>query len=312
MIGTGFLSNPRPSQGQSTPFAPRPDAGPTRSLSNAFGAAIAAPSVRNRAGIVTNPTITYPFLSRPWKDDCDKHLTEGTLLFVFRDGQHSTRNHGRGSRKSANMVVVADVPMINQKFQDATCRMQESGLVDLQKFTHKELRKDNADSSFFGVFAGGDDKKPLDGDLNGFLTAWSFVGVLRNESNPRGRLQRMLNVDVRGRSRVRNIWGKVRAGDRLYLQLQRGRDCVCVRPLTPKLDDDWSGRNWVLVPRSSRELDFAKNMQKHDECCLFPIGIVSNSLSRECSAGARKRALLEKGMLVNIPFIEILLGIACK
>jgi hypothetical protein len=314
MINTSFLGNPKPSRGQDAPFAPRPDAGPSRSLRNAFGAAVRAPSLHNRAGILSNATITYPFLSRPWRNGEDKTLTEGSLLFCHRDSQHSARNHGR---KNRTMVVVADLPMINRKLAAASHKFEEGfDAAGARAFGTNELLKHTADSSFYGAFKDDALTPANDGGPiaeGGFLTSWSFVGVLRNESNPRGKLQRMLNADVRGRSRVRNIWGRVKGGDRLYVQLVRGKDRAEDKPIVPEISEDTARDAWFLMPVVN-PLNSKKAFHK---CCLFPVGTVTSAVCRESSQGARRRALYEGGrdsegnMLVALDFIEIVVGIAC-
>jgi hypothetical protein len=316
MINTSFLGNPKPSRGQDAPFAPRAGEGPSRTLRNAFGAAIKAPSLHNRAGILSNATITYPFLSRPWKQGEDKTLTEGALLFCYRDSQHSARNHGR---QSYGMVVIADLAMINRKFSAASHKLEEQAApVDRVKVAKRELYKRTCDSSFYSVFE--DDALDPSKDKGaisegGFLTSWSFVGVLRNESNPRGKLQRMLNADVRGRSRVRNIWGQVKGGDRLYVQLVRGKDRASDTPLVPEISEETKSKSWFLMPvvnalLPSKQIEFRS-------CCLIPIGTVTSAVCRESSQGARRRALYEGGrdaegnMMVALDFIEIAVGVSC-
>ena len=315
MINTSFLAKPSPSRGQDSPFAPRADAGPSRTLRNAFGAAISAPSLHNRAGILSNATITYPFLSRPWKNAEDKTLTEGSLLFAFRDNQHSARNHGR---QSYNMVVVADLPMINRKFGEASHALEEKGSkTERVAYARAKLSSGTVAGSFFGLFED-DALNPSKDDgmvaKGGFISSWSFVGVLRNESNPRGKLQRMLNADVRGRSRVRNVWGNVQGGDRLYVQLVRGSDRMCDAPMIPELDVDTMCKGWLMMPVIN-PLSDKKN--KFRNCCLIPIGTVTSAVCRKSTQGAIRRALWEGGrdtdgnMLVALDFIEILVGIAC-
>ena len=319
MINTSFLGNPKPSRGQDRPFGPRPDAGPSRTLRNAFGAAISAPSLHNRAGIMSNATITYPFLSRPWKDGEDKTLTEGSLLFAFRDNQHSARNHGR---HSYSMVVVADLTMINRKFADASHALeQKDGAANRQQLANARMQSGSVDGSFFGLF----EKDALQGDdvcdkgpvaENGFLMKWSFVGVMRNESNPRGKLQRMLNADVRGRSRVRNIWGAdVVGGDRLYVQLVRGRDRCDDRPYIECLSEESQKNGWLMMPVRN---PYTKKDCKFRNCCLIPIGTVTSAVCRKSAKGTVRRALyegrtgVEGNVLVSLDFIEILVGINCN
>jgi hypothetical protein len=271
---------------------------------------------------MSNATITYPVMSRPWKDLFDKdYLTEGAPLFVFRDQQHAVRNHGRPSHP---LQTVASLAMINTKFaasaklnyarftdklsagddgKDVVFRTLNAGVKG--GLAHRDVLK-----SFSGVFEGDadPDAKHTIMYANGFLGSWSFLGILRNESNPRSRFQRMLNLDVRGRSRVRNIWGAVRGGDRLYLRLVRGKNAM-YRERTPKeglgLSPRAAEHGWFMIPEMNPAC-------KGNSCCLIPIGTVTNGVHRLASDGARKRALHKKGSAVELDFIEIALGISCE
>lgn len=184
-MDTSILSNPAPSNGYNAVLgAMAAQAAPAEGTLGGFN-----PSVQNRVKqTFVNPVATYPFIVKPWRDRWEMGFHEGDLMFIF---------HGKSTTSdSSKMVVLANLPTLNHIMT---------------------LTDDNTFSSYR-------DK-----------SNWSFIGVMRNSavasnrmgggshrnSQPRGGNQRpaerIINIDVRGSSRMFNYWENAMPGQRLHL-----------------------------------------------------------------------------------------------
>ena len=184
-MDTSILSNPAPSNGYNAVLgAMAAQAAPAEGTLGGFN-----PSVQNRVKqTFVNPVATYPFLVKPWRDRWEMGFHEGDLMFIF---------HGdKAASDSSKMVVLANLPTLNHIMT---------------------LTTDD-------TFASYREKKN-----------WSFIGVMRNSavasnrmgggshrnSLPRGGNQRpaerIINIDVRGSSRMFNYWENAMPGQRLHL-----------------------------------------------------------------------------------------------
>ena len=111
------------------------------------------------------------------------------------------------------------------------------------------------------------------------LNKWNYFGILNNDMDTGSKWQRLLNVNVRGRSRVARLWdpkkGRLKRGDQLWLAL------VKRTPDPSKGIATFQGPNGVRdsIPPGKSYFEFVPTM----DCCdeyksayyLFPIGIVS-------------------------------------
>jgi hypothetical protein len=65
--------------------------------------------------------------------------------------------------------------------------------------------------------------------MSDILEHWNYFGILNNDMDTGSKWQRLLNVNVRGRSRVAHLWaptrGRLRKGDQVWLSFVR-RDPV--------------------------------------------------------------------------------------
>ena len=184
-MDTSILSNPAPSNGYNAVLgAMAAQAAPAEGTLGGFN-----PSVQNRVKqTFVNPVATYPFIVKPWRDRWEMGFHEGDLMFIF---------HGEKTNSdSSKMVVLANLPTLNHIM---TLTTDETFI----SFREKKY--------------------------------WSFIGVMRNSavasnrmgggshrnSRPRGGNQRpaerIINIDVRGSSRMFNYWENAKPGQRLHL-----------------------------------------------------------------------------------------------
>lgn len=142
------------------------------------------PSVHNRVKqTFINPVATYPFIAARWKDGWEQSFHPGDLMFAFS---------GENASKSSKTVILANLPILNH--------IMASADRNLRAFQRTE--------------------------------DWNFIGIMRNSAvasglshrssvNQRGgnRLaaERIINIDVRGSTRMFNYWEDARAGGHLHL-----------------------------------------------------------------------------------------------
>lgn len=184
-MNTGFLRNPAPDSGFNAilgALAPH-SAPPEGSLGST------TPSVQNRVKqTFINPVASYPFIVRPWKDRLEQCFHPGDLMFIYT---------GENANMSSKSVIMANLPILNH--------IMAGGITDIPP-----------------------DRRVVDN--------WSYVGVMRNSAtasdrNPRQvagsrggnrePAQQIINVDVRGASRMFNYWQYARPASHLFLVWQR-------------------------------------------------------------------------------------------
>lgn len=187
-MNTSILSKPSPDNGYDAVLAAlAPHAAPAE---GSLGGT--TPSVHNRVKqTFINPVATYPFIARKWSRHWEQSFHPGDLMFVYT---------GRGSDADDNDVVhtrrhtiLANLPVLNEIMRLALTD------PDYAKFRDPE--------------------------------SWNFIGVMRNSSaasglnpqhvRPRGGNalvpDRIINIDVRGATRMFNYWHNASAGNHLWL-----------------------------------------------------------------------------------------------
>jgi len=185
-MNAGFLSNPAPDSGYDAVMAAlAPHAAPKEG--NLGGT---DPSVHNRVKqTFINPVATYPFIAARWAAGWEQSFHPGDLMFAF---------NGRAATKSSKSVILANLPLLNHI-------MASNDPVLVKNFQRIE--------------------------------EWNFIGIMRNSAVASGlshrtesmrggnRLaaERIINVDVRGSTRMFNYWEQARAGEHLHLAW---RTCV--------------------------------------------------------------------------------------
>ena len=180
-MNTGFLSNPAPNNGYDAVLAAlAPRAAPAE---GSLGST--APSVHNRVKqTFINPVATYPFIARKWQLGWEQTFHTGDIMFIFTGtGQQVVRT----TRHS----ILANLPVLNE--------IMSSSDEELKKFQNPN--------------------------------EWTMIGIMRNSSaasglNPRSNVERggnrvapdrIINIDVRGSTRMFNYWEDICCGNHLYL-----------------------------------------------------------------------------------------------
>lgn len=230
-MNTGFLSNPAPDSGFNAILgALAPQAAPAEG-----SLAGTSPSVHNRVKqTFINPVATYPFIARRWRNNWEQSFHPGDLMFVFT---------GASGAVSSRSVVMANLQLLNHI-------MATEGGGDAMPAEYKNPRR------------------------------WNYVGVMRNSAVASDRqpqalqaargsnrfpAERIINVDVRGSTRVFNYWSNATAGAHLWLRWVQVDGSVYALPFSAnsthsvkrhldeaaETDKNQTGRYWQLVPWSS-------------------------------------------------------------
>ena len=190
------LQNPSPSQGLAI------GGNNYRATSNFTGvpslAMFAKPSVSTRDGQQANASVSIGIRIRPHLEDFSKY-SEGHLLFAYKDQMN--KHH-----KESDLLTVANLPQINYMFE------RNGKGAKLNTPLDKAFR---GDSNAQGESNGTSNKT-----LQQFANSYQFLGVTKvNVGNSGSRYNQAFALDVYGRSTVRNVWGKVKCGDRLYIEI---------------------------------------------------------------------------------------------
>lgn len=135
--------------------------------------------------VMVNSTARAPLFVRPFTRGFEKQYSEGDVLFVRRDEARAASTHN----------VVANIPVLNHLLRTAKVTLA-NGTDELQYKTIKDVLED-----------------------------WNYFGVLNNDMDTGSKWQRLLNVNVRGRTRIARLWqpddpqkkGHLTRGDMLWL-----------------------------------------------------------------------------------------------
>lgn len=192
---------------------------------------------------MVNSTARAPLFVRPFTRGFEKEYSEGDILFVQRGDERAAQTMNHGSHN-----VVANIPVLNHLLRTSL------------------------------VGGNGDDAEQLKFDtVEKVLDNFNYFGIMNNDMDTGSKWQRLLNINVRGRSRVARMWkppeGRLKRGDQLWL-------AFLVRNTGNKIQT-FRGPNGVreAVPRNTQYIEVVPTL----DCCpdfqeaeyLIPIGIVS-------------------------------------
>jgi len=195
---------------------------------------------------MVNSTASVPLFVRPFVEGFEKGYSEGDILFVERNTKSRDSRHN----------TVANLPVINH-------------LLRTQRVK---------------ISADGPDTKLKYETLKDVLANFNYFGILNTDMDSGSKWQRLLNINVRGRTRVARLWkpenGYLTKGTVLYLGIYKvnpmGDTTISMNPNGQK--EIVTGKPYFQV-RATLECcrEDKQNMgnvfrkAKH----LIPIGIVS-------------------------------------
>jgi len=225
---------------------------------------------------MVNSTAQVPLFARPFTRGFEKHYSEGDVLFVQRGDERSANTTHHGSHN-----VVANIPVLNHLLRTTL----EGG-----------TGKDKDDLKYDTV------EKVLDN--------FNYFGILNNDMDTGSKWQRLLNVNVRGRSRVARMWkppdGRLKRGDQLWLAFVVKRTGGIETFRGP-------GGVHEAVPKDTQYVQVVPTL----DCCpdfeeaeyLIPVGIVSQVTMRTPSRVQINDALYTTEKCKLLERIEVLMRI---
>jgi len=223
---------------------------------------------------MVNSTARAPLFVRPFTRGYEKQYSEGDILFVKRGDERAARQH----------FVVANLPVLNY-------------ILRTEKDVNGTLKyRDTRGSSA----------------IDKILEDWNYFGILNNDMDTGSKWQRLLNVNVRGRSRVARLWSPekknhLRKGDQVWISLiKRGGSAAIQSFLNPNGIREAYPANtefFEAVPTMDCCDDF-----KHASMS-FPVGIVSQVTKKKPSSSSLDMAKYVTETCKSLERIEVLMRI---
>lgn len=336
------LKRPAPSSG----FSDFPRLGQHASMSDSNvvpGPRVMPPTVHNNVfHLAANPNATYPLFCGAFSTNWQMGYREGMPLFI--NMQHSPTKDPRttltGRHQSHN--ILASIPVLNFYL---TIGSSSNNFV--QRFVKKyqindaliprgpndeELRKRAAADGIDLTDAEAKQRLKDQMFIENFVAKWRFMGIILTDMDVSSRFQKLFNLNVRGRSRVFNLWNtrmngkydrrmardRVQKGDTLYLTLKKVPvdETTYVQPdgttmaIIPQANDE----NMVWQIRAERmthgKAPFAPrlNGSLYREARLnIEVGRVLNAISKKPEEHFQRRSFREHKQMGHLPMVEIAL-----
>lgn len=147
--------------------------------------------------------------------------------------------------------------------------------------------------------------------IRDILSDWNYFGILNNDMDTGSKWQRLLNINVRGRSRVARLWqprsGHLRRGDCLwlgFLKKQSGDKIKSIPdPLGTRLPLDRGTSYYEVVPLMDCCPEFKTSEFK------LPVGIVSQVTLKKPHPSSLAGALHVSETSKSLERIEVLMRI---
>lgn len=282
--------NGRPDTGATSATAYKSGPSADRNAPPAFGAGIRPTLTSSSISLDTNVTTSVPLMVRPWLDGYEKSFQQGSILFTNIDS------------KAHRLSTVADLPTMNFILEAAN-RVYGKELVKAEMYQSckdaRKFRKHNG---------------------------WNYYGVMRNDMMADSQLQKLLNVDVFGRSMIGNIFGKLKRGDHVGLCLRRVRTDRLfggfMQPAGNLMPSQVIKTQGTDAPADSPlrkgVLQMLPTINGH--CCMemegvecgeievhYPLGVVTHAVGRVPNLGQRQQSLRSQTHFTLLPRIEILM-----
>ena len=339
------MKRPAPSSG----FSDFPRVGQHASMSDSNvtpGPRIMPPTVHNNVfHLAANPNATYPLFCGAFSTNWQMGYREGMPLFI--NMQHSPTKDPRttltGRHQSHN--ILASIPVLNfyltigsssnnfvqrfvKKYQINEALIPRGPTEGVGGELNKRANEDGID------LTNAEAKQRLKDQMfiENFIAKWRFMGIILTDMDVSSRFQKLFNLNVRGRSRVFNLWNtrmngkydrrmardRVQKGDTLYLSLKKVPvdDTTYVQPdgttmaIIPQPNDE----NMVWQIRAERmthgRAPFAPriNGSLYREARLnIVVGRVLNSISKKPEEHFQRRSFREHKQMGHLPMVEIAL-----
>ena len=358
------LKRPAPSSG----FSDFPRVGNHASMSDSNtvpGPRVMPPTVHNNVfHLAANPNATYPLFCGAFSTNWQTGYKEGMPLFI--NLQHSPNKDPRttltGRHQSHN--ILASIPVLNfyltigssnNVFVQRFVKKYQINQALIPTYPDQAKLDDEIAKEVIAEEVMKNGRKPTDRELErgindflrdaaavkrlkdelfikDFVAKWRFMGCILTDMDVSSRFQKLFNLNVRGRSRVFNLWttringkyerkmarDRVQKGDTLYLTLKKVPvdDTTYLQPdgttmgIIPSITED----NMVWQIRAERmthgKAPYAPRLNNgiHREPQLnIVVGRVLNALSKKPEEHFQRRAFREHTQMGHLPMVEVAL-----
>jgi hypothetical protein len=257
----------------SPPFSFKASGGPRGDYGNKpTVSALQNPTLHNNVPeVMVNGTARAPLFVRPFTRGFEKHYSEGDILFVKKDERSSSAQHH----------VVANLPVLNYLLRTE----MDPTDPDRKKLLYRKLEKVRND--------------------------WKYFGILNNDMDTGSKWQRLLNVNVRGRSRVARLWqptkGHLRRGDCVWIGFVKKNSGDRLKsipdPIGSRVPMDRDTDYYEVYPLMDDSKEFESAEFK------LPVGIVSQVTLKKPHPTALSGALHVTETYKSLERIEVLMRI---
>lgn len=337
------LKRPAPSSGFSD--FPRLGVHASHSETNAPpGPRLMAPNVHNNVfNLAANPNATYPLFCGAYSNNWQQAYSEGMILFT--NMQHAPNKDRRttitGRHQSHN--ILASIPVLNfyltigssqQAFVQRFVKRYQLNEALIPRYpSPTELNDRIAESTVEGQEPNIDEDYLRDlMFIEDFNRKWQYMGVILTDMDVSSRFQKLFNLNVRGRSRVFNIWNtrqsgqydrsqardRVQKNDHLYLVLKKVPvdETTYMQPdgSTMAIIPPASADNRVWQIRAERTTHGVAPFPKRARGSILPepklhieVGKVLNALSKKPDEHFQRRSFREHTQMACLPMVEVAL-----
>ena len=294
-----------------------------------------APSVHSTVfHPAANANATYPFFCGAYANEWQKGFTEGMPMFINMQ-QNKSFSEARGTLtgRHTSHNILASIPVLNFYLTLGSCEPQ---FVDqfVKRYSLNEalIPHEPTKAELIKMGYADDDtlKEARDTEfIKDFMRKWRFIGVVLNDMDTTSTYQKLFNLNVRGRSRVFNIWttrldskysraqarDRVKKNDKLYFVLKKVKidELTYKQPdgasmaLTPPCRDD--GYVWQLrTARCSLKVHPKPRDERGGVQKYIYAGKVLQAISKKADEHFQRRAMREHTQMCCLPMIEIALA----
>ena len=146
--------------------------------------------------------------------------------------------------------------------------------------------------------------------IDDVLEDWNFLGILNNDMDTGSKWQRLLNVNVRGRSRVARLWspekGHLRKGDQVWISFVQKRTQGLTTMQNPNGIREALARNTTYI-EAAPTMDCCDEFT--DALMSIPIGIVSQVTLKKPITTSQQTARYVTETCKSLERIEVLMRI---
>ncbi len=336
------LKRPAPSSG----FADFPRVGNHASMSDSNappGPRVMKPSVHNSTfSLAANPNATYPLFCGAFSNGYQLGYKEGMPLFINKQHTKDSRTTITGRHRSHN--ILCSIPLLNfyltigssdEQFVQRFVKRYQLNEALIPRYPSDEELEKRLKKSWTNQTTATKEEKARMRDvmfIESFNEKYEYMGIILSDMDVSSKYQKLFNLNVRGRSRVFNLWttrmngryerkmarDRVQKGDHLFLVLRKEpvdettymQPDGASMPIIPPANQ--SNQVWQI--RAERTTHGKAPFPERIDGSMFcepklhiEVGKVSNAISKKPDEHFQRRAFRSHDQMVALPMVEVFL-----